>query len=103
MIGEKYPYRTGSRLLMIPVALVVGVIVGLLWAWEAGVLIGVLLIILGPELFTIFFKRMRQPLQEDENEKALDKKSKSRRCLREGKDDGYDDGFVPPMLFSGNK
>ena len=55
MIGEKYPYRTGSRLLMIPVALVVGVIVGLLWAWEAGLLVGVLLIILGPELFTIFF------------------------------------------------
>lgn len=99
MIGEKYPYRTGSRLLMIPVALVVGVIVGLLWAWEAGLLIGVLLIILGPELFTIFFKRMRQPLQKEENEKALDKKSKSRSYLREGKDDG----FVPPMLFSGNE
>ena len=103
MIGEKYPYRAGSRLLMIPVALVVGVIVGLLWAWEAGLLVGVLLIILGPELFTIFFKRMRQPLQEEENEKALDKKSKSRWCLREGNDDGSDDGFVPPMFFSGNE
>lgn len=88
---------------MIPVALVVGVIVGLLWAWEAGLLVGVLLIILGPELFTIFFKRMRQPLQEEEKQEALDKKSKSHRCLRKGKDDGYDDGFVPPMLFSGNE
>lgn len=88
---------------MIPVALVVGVIVGLMWAWEAGVLIGVLLIILGPELFTIFFKRVRQPLQEEEKQKALDKKSKNRWYLRKGKDDGSDDGFVPPMLFSGNE
>lgn len=103
MIGEKYPYRTGSRLLMIPVALVIGVIVGLMWAWEAGLLIGVLLIILGPELFTIFFKRVRQPLQEEEKQKALDKKSKNRWYLRKGKDDGSDDGFVPPMLFSGNE
>lgn len=103
MIGEKYPYRTGSRLLMIPVALVIGVIVGMVWAWEAGLLIGVLLIILGPELFTIFFKRVRQPLQEEEKQKALDKKSKNRWYLRKGKDDGSDDGFVPPMLFSGNE
>ena len=103
MIGEKYPYSTGSRLLMTPVAVVVGVIVGLVWTWEAGVLIGILLIILGPELFTIFFKRVRQPLQEEEKQKALDKKSKAHWYLRDGKDDGSDDGFVPPMLFSGNE
>ena len=98
MIGEKYPCRAGSRLLMIPVALVVGVIVGLLWEWEAGLLIGVLLIILGPELFSMFFKGVRQPLLKEENDKALAKKSKSRwyhSLLREGKDDGGDDGFVP--------
>ena len=103
MIGEKYPYRTGSRLLMIPVALVVGVIVGLVWEWEAALLIGSLLIWLAPELFIIFFKSVRQQLQEEEKQKALDKKSKSRWYIREGNDDGSDDGFMPPMFFSGNE
>lgn len=99
MIGKNYPYRTGSRLLMIPVALVVGVIVGLLWEWEAALLIGSLLIWLVPEIFIIFFKSVRQQLQEEEKQKTLDKKLKTRwyhSLFQEHKNE-EDDYYVPPM------
>ena len=100
MIGEKYPYRTGVRVLMIPVALVVGTVVGLLWEWEAGLLAAILLIWLAPELCTIFLKPLRKHLVDEEKQRQEDKKLTHRwyhYLFREGKDDGNVDGYVPPI------
>ena len=38
---SNYPYTTGVRLLIIPAAIVVGVVVGLLVKWDAGLLAGI--------------------------------------------------------------
>lgn len=100
MLGN-YPYRTGARMLMIPVALVIGFIVGLLWLWDAGLLIGVLLFWLAPGIFTIFFKRLRRPLLDEEKQKKenkeLEKTSKWYYYLfHEGESRSNDDtGFIP--------
>lgn len=70
---SNYPYTTGVRLLIIPVAIVVGVIVGLLVKWDAGLLAGVATIILAPVLFIIFSKRLRKPLMDEEAERKESK------------------------------
>ena len=70
---SNYPHTTGVRLLMIPVAITIGIIVGLLVKWDAGLLAGVATIILAPVLFIIFSKRLRKPLMD---EKAERKESK---------------------------
>lgn len=63
---SNYPHTTGVRLLMIPVAITIGIIVGLLVKWDAGLLAGVATIILAPVLFIIFSKRLRKPLMDEE-------------------------------------
>lgn len=87
---------------MIPVALVIGVIVGLIWKWDAGLLIGTLLIWLAPEWFSVFFKRLRGQLMEEEKQrkenKKLEKTSKWYYYLfHEGESKGNNDdtGFIP--------
>ena len=96
---SNYPYTTGVRLLIIPVAIAVGVVVGLLVKWDAGLLAGVATIILAPALFMIFSKRLRKPLMDEEKEreemKELKKYERKERIneLIEGNDDDMD--FVP--------
>ena len=73
---SNYPYTTGVRLLIIPVAIAVGVIVGLLVKWDAGLLAGIATIILAPVLFMVFSKRLRKPLMDEEAERNETKKVK---------------------------
>lgn len=70
---SNYPHTTGVRLLMIPVAITIGIIVGLLVKWDAGLLAGVATIILAPVLFIIFSKRLRKPLMDEEAERKESK------------------------------
>ena len=70
---SNYPHTTGVRLLMIPVAITIGIIVGLLVKWDAGLLAGVATIILAPALFIIFSKRLRKPLMDEEAERKESK------------------------------
>lgn len=58
---------------MIPVAITIGIIVGLLVKWDAGLLAGVATIILAPVLFIIFSKRLRKPLMDEEAERKESK------------------------------
>lgn len=94
---SNYPYTTGVRLLIIPVAIVVGVIVGLLIKWDAGLLAGIATIILAPVLFMVFSKRLRKPLMDEEAErketkevKKFERKEKINELI-----DGDDMDFVP--------
>ena len=96
---SKYPYNTGFRLLIIPVAIAVGVVVGLLVKWDAGLLAGLATIILAPALFIIFSKKLRKPLMDEEKDreemkelKEIERKERINDLL-EGNDD--DMGFVP--------
>ena len=96
---SKYPYTTGVRLLIIPVTIAVGVVVGLLVKWDAGLLAGLATIILAPALFMIFSKRFRKPLMDEEKEKEEMKELKKYerkeniKELIKGNDDDMD--FVP--------
>ena len=96
---SNYPYTTGVRLLIIPVAIAVGVVVGLLVKWDAGLLAGLATIILAPALFMIFSKRLRKPLMDEEAEreemKELKKFERKENIeeLIDGNDDDMD--FVP--------
>ena len=96
---SNYPYTTGVRLLIIPVAIAVGVVVGLLVKWDAGLLAGLATIILAPALFIIFSKKLRKPLMDEEKDreemkelKEIERKERINDLL-EGNDD--DMGFVP--------
>lgn len=86
---------------MIPAALVIAVIVGLFVKWDAGLLAGTLLIWLAPEIFTIFFKGLRDPLMEEEKKLREDKEFKRHNSwyyylFHEGESNGNDDtGFIP--------
>lgn len=94
---SKYPYTTGVRLLIIPVAIAVGVVVGLIVKWDAGLLAGVATIILAPVLFMVFSKRLRKPLIDEEAERKETKEGN--KCDRKNKImeliDGEDMDFVP--------
>lgn len=90
-------YTTGVRLLIIPAAIVVGVVVGLLVKWDAGLLAGIATIILAPVLFMVFSKQLRKPLMDEEVErkeskevKKFERKEKIRELI-----DGDDMDFVP--------
>ena len=96
---SNYPYTTGVRLLIIPVAIAVGVVVGLLVKWDAGLLAGLATIILAPALFMIFSKRLRKPLMDEEAEredmkelKKFERKENIKELI-DGNDDDMD--FVP--------
>ena len=96
---SNYPYTTGVRLLIIPVAIAVGVVVGLLVKWDAGLLAGLATIILAPALFMIFSKRLRKPLMDEEKErdetkelKKYERKENIKELIK-GNDDDMD--FVP--------
>ena len=96
---SNYPYTTGVRLLIIPVAIAVGVVVGLLVKWDAGLLAGLATIILAPALFMVFSKRLRKPLMDEEKErdetkelKKYERKEKINELIK-GNDDYMD--FVP--------
>ena len=96
---SNYPYTTGVRLLIIPVAIAVGVIVGLLVKWDAGLLAGIATIILAPILFMVFSKRLRKPLMDEEAEreemkelKKFERKENIKELI-DGNDDDMD--FVP--------
>ncbi len=96
---SNYPYTTGVRLLIIPVAIAVGVVVGLLVKWDAGLLAGLATIILAPALFMIFSKKMRKPLMDEEKEreemkelKKFERKENIKELI-DGNDDDMD--FVP--------
>lgn len=100
--GVKYPLRLGTRLMMIPVALFVFLLVGLLYEWEFGMLIGAFVIIGAPELCTIFSKKLRGPLMEEEKrkkeDKELEKTSKWYYYLfHEGSGGNNDDIGILPM------
>ena len=71
---NKYSYRKRARLLMIPVALVIGVLVGILVRWDAGLLAGVGVFYLAPELFLIFSKKWRK--QQSAEQEMLHQKEK---------------------------
>lgn len=100
-MATKYPYRTGTRLLMAPAALVVAVIVGVFFKWEAGLLAGVGVAYLAPELCAIFSKKMRRPLKEEEEHKALAREIKKSDRQSRRRDDLSDDGFVPINIING--
>lgn len=94
---SNYPYTTGVRLLIIPVAIAVGVVVGLLVKWDAGLLTGLATIILAPAFFMVFSKKMRKTLMDEEVErkeskevKKFERKEKIRELI-----DGDDMDFVP--------
>ena len=94
---SNYPYTTGVRLLIIPVAIVVGVVVGLLVKWDAGLLAGITTIILAPILFMVFSKRLRKPLMYEDMErreskevKKYERKEKIKELIK-----GDDMDFVP--------
>ncbi len=96
---RNYPYTTGVRLLIIPVAIAVGVVVGLLVKWDAGLLAGLATFILAPALFIIFSKRLRKPLMDEEKEieemkkiKKIERKENIKELI-EGNDNDMD--FVP--------
>lgn len=95
---SNYPYTTGVRLLIIPVAIAVGVVVGLLVKWDAGLLAGLATIILAPALFIIFSKKLRKPLMDEEKDreemkelKEIERKENIKELI-EGDDDM---DFVP--------
>ena len=96
---NNYPYTTGVRLLIIPAAIVVGVVVGLLVKWDAGLLAGIATIILAPVLFMVFSKQLRKPLMDEEFERKESKEVKkferkeNIKELIDGNDDDMD--FVP--------
>ena len=96
---SKYPYTTGVRLLIVPVAIAVGVLVGLLVKWDAGLLAGLATIILAPALFMVFSKRLRKPLMDEDKErdemkelKKYERKENIKELIK-GNDDDMD--FVP--------
>ena len=101
-MANKYPYRTGARLLMIPVALVVAVIVGVLVSWDAGLLAGVAVVFLAPELCTIFCRRLRRPRKEEAEYRKLTREidKNDRRNRRTGDLTDNDIGFVPINLIN---
>ncbi len=83
--------------MIIPAAIVVGVVVGLLVKWDAGLLAGIATIILAPVLFMVFSKQLRKPLMDEEVErkeskevKKFERKEKIRELI-----DGDDMDFVP--------
>ena len=84
---SNYPYTTGVRLLIIPVAIAVGVVVGLLVNWDAGLLV----------LFMVFSKRLRKPLMDEEAERKETKKVKKFERKEKINEliDGDDMDFVP--------
>lgn len=100
-MANKYPYRTGARLRMIPAALVVAVIVGLFVKWDAGLLAGLGVVYLAPELCAIFSKKLRRPLKEEEEHKALAREIKKNDRRNRRRDDLSDDGFVPINIING--
>ncbi len=94
---SNYPYTTGVRLLIIPVAIVVGVVVGLLVKWDAGLLAGIATIILAPVLFMVFSKRLRKPLMDEDMERRESKEVMKYECKEKIKKliDSDDMDFVP--------
>lgn len=94
---NNYPYTTGVRLLIIPVAIVVGVVVGLLVKWDAGLLAGITTIILAPILFMVFSKRLRNPLMDEDMERRESKEVKKYERKEKIKEliEGDDMDFVP--------
>ena len=94
---SNYPYTTGVRLLIIPVAIVVGVVVGLLVKWDAGLLAGITTIILAPILFMVFSKRLRNPLMDEDMERRESKEVKKYERREKIKEliEGDDMDFVP--------
>lgn len=94
---SNYPYTTGVRLLIIPVAIVVGVVVGLLVKWDAGLLAGITTIILAPILFMVFSKRLRNPLMDEDMERRESKEVKKYERKEKIKEliEGDDMDFVP--------
>jgi hypothetical protein len=86
---------------MIPAALVVAVIVGLFVKWDAGLLAGLGVVYLAPELCAIFSKKLRRPLKDEEKHKALAKKIKKSDRQSRRRDDLSDDGFVPINIING--
>ena len=83
--------------MIIPAAIVVGVVVGLLVKWDAGLLAGIATIILAPVLFMVFSKQLRKPLMDEEVErkeskevKKFERKEKIRELIV-----GDDMDFVP--------
>ena len=87
---------------MIPAALVVAVIVGVLVHWDAGLLAGVATVYLAPELCSIVSKKLRRPLKEEDNYRILTKeiKKNDRHNRRAGNLTDDDIGFVPMGLIN---
>lgn len=86
---------------MIPAALVVAVIVGLFVKWDAGLLAGLGVVYLAPELHAIFSKKLHRPLKEEEEHKALAREIKKNDRQNRRRDDLSDDGFIPMDIING--
>ena len=94
--------NTTSRLIMVPVALLVMVLLWLLFNWEVGLLGAGMVVYLAPDLMIIFSKRWRVTRAEAERERRLrkeirklDRKAYRRRCLEREEHNSDNPGFIP--------
>ena len=94
--------NTTGRLIMVPVALLVMVLLWLLFNWEVGLLGAGMVVYLAPDLMIIFSKRWRVMRAEAERERRLrkeirklDRKAYRRRCLEREEHNSDNPGFIP--------
>ena len=94
--------NTTSRLVMVPVALLVMVLLWLLFNWEVGLLGAGMVVYLAPDLMIIFSKRWRVMRAEAEREEEEYRREMLEEIERKYRNVNMDNEPLPPMGWEGD-